>query len=505
MAFDGYFIKNLIKEITPHLKNNRLDRIYYTKNEFIFKLQREFLVITLNDRKGFFFQTSSYDIEKHENHEFLTILKKELLGYRLESIEQVGMDRIINFNFVGSDLILGITKKTLVLESFGRNYNLILVHDDKIIDAYKRIYDLNNRTVLPNSLYEKTTTNKLIYPKNYDLLKGRNLSENYQGISNLLANYLNDTGIKDIDSIKVDPVKNEKTNQFYWFNLFDGKVKHYPTLSLLIQDLKVKKGPNKKVYENFIRQELKKLNQKEINLRKDYDRHKNNYKLKDVADKIYMSGKDLTKYYSDFEGFNLDINKTLNENAQHFYNLYKKAQHSFRPIEDQLKKTAQEREIFNNYLKYLKTADDNDLDTLKHELYDYGFRLRKKQQPKVDPESKVLEFKYKNSTILVGKNSNQNKYLVTKLANKDDMWLHVKAASGSHVIIKGDHSFDVIKKAAQYAAFYSTLKFSSQIPVDYTLVRYVSKIRKSSTFKVTYKNYKTLFLNNVSKEDLSDH
>ena len=85
------------------------------------------------------------------------------------------------------------------------------------------------------------------------------------------------------------------------------------------------------------------------------------------------------------------------------------------------------------------------------------------------------------------------------------MWLHVKAGTGAHVIIKGEVSSKIIEKAAQYAAFYSSYKYSTNIPVDYTLVRYVSKVRKSSTFKTTYTNYKTIYINEVNNDILTNH
>ena len=75
--------------------------------------------------------------------------------------------------------------------------------------------------------------------------------------------------------------------------------------------------------------------------------------------------------------------------------------------------------------------------------------------------------------------------------------------TGAHVIIS-EHT-PKIEKAAQYAAFYSSYKHSSNIPVDYTLVRYVTKVRKSETFKTTYTNYKTIYINEVSMEILTNH
>lgn len=96
-------------------------------------------------------------------------------------------------------------------------------------------------------------------------------------------------------------------------------------------------------------------------------------------------------------------------------------------------------------------------------------------------EQKILPFKVfeKNGfTIWVGKNAASNDVLTTQYAQKNDMWLHAKDVSGSHVVIKqqGAHfPADVIHFAAQLAAYYSKLNGSSLVPVCYTLKKYVRK------------------------------
>ena len=65
------------------------------------------------------------------------------------------------------------------------------------------------------------------------------------------------------------------------------------------------------------------------------------------------------------------------------------------------------------------------------------------------------------------------------MAHKDDLWLHAKDVSGSHVIIKfqAGKTFPttVIEKAAQLAAWYSKRKSDSLCPVIYTPKKFVRK------------------------------
>ena len=74
-------------------------------------------------------------------------------------------------------------------------------------------------------------------------------------------------------------------------------------------------------------------------------------------------------------------------------------------------------------------------------------------------------------------------------AKKDDLWLHVKDAPGSHVVIKKQGVLPipklVIEKAAQLAAYFSKRKTEKIAPVIYTEKKYVRKINGSLPGKVT--------------------
>ena len=83
--------------------------------------------------------------------------------------------------------------------------------------------------------------------------------------------------------------------------------------------------------------------------------------------------------------------------------------------------------------------------------------------------------------ILVGKNAKSNDHLTMKAATKNDLWLHAKDVSGSHVVIKhqAGKNFpqNVIEAAAQMAAFYSKRKTDSLCPVIYTPRKFVRKVK----------------------------
>lgn len=89
------------------------------------------------------------------------------------------------------------------------------------------------------------------------------------------------------------------------------------------------------------------------------------------------------------------------------------------------------------------------------------------------------EIVYKGFKIWIGKDAKANDELTLKNSYKEDLWLHVRDDSGSHVLIKhqAGKSFpkDVIETAASYAAFFSKRKTESLCSVIVTPKKFVRK------------------------------
>lgn len=89
------------------------------------------------------------------------------------------------------------------------------------------------------------------------------------------------------------------------------------------------------------------------------------------------------------------------------------------------------------------------------------------------------EFLYKGFRIWVGKNAQSNDVLTLKHSYKEDLWLHVKDVSGSHVLIKHQAGKvfpkDVIAFAASLAAYHSKRRNESLCPVIVTPKKFVRK------------------------------
>lgn len=98
--------------------------------------------------------------------------------------------------------------------------------------------------------------------------------------------------------------------------------------------------------------------------------------------------------------------------------------------------------------------------------------------------------------ILFGETADANDWLTTKIARPDDVWLHARAVTGAHVVIKTAGVRFVpprtLNEAADIAVRNSNAKHSSYVPVDWTLRKHVRKPRKAAAGLVTYTHEKTI-------------
>lgn len=101
--------------------------------------------------------------------------------------------------------------------------------------------------------------------------------------------------------------------------------------------------------------------------------------------------------------------------------------------------------------------------------------------------------------IFIGKNDRNNDVLTFKFAHKYDLWFHAQGVPGSHTIIRLLNKDEIppkeiIENVASLAAFHSTAKHSSSVPVNYTQVRYVRRIRNANPGTVSVLQHKTIFV-----------
>ena len=195
----------------------------------------------------------------------------------------------------------------------------------------------------------------------------------------------------------------------------------------------------------------------------------------------------------------LDARLSPAQNAQKYYSEYRKADNADKMLRSLIEKGEEEEKYIDSVFDSLSRASsEGELSEIRAELAQEGYirqqRNAKKQTKALPPLEYVSSEGFK---ICSGRNNRQNDLLTLKLAGKNDVWLHVKNITGSHVIIFCDGaepSDATLGEAALIAAYNSSARNGSTVPVDYTRVRYVKKPSGAKPGMVIYTNQKTLYV-----------
>jgi predicted ribosome quality control (RQC) complex YloA/Tae2 family protein len=270
--------------------------------------------------------------------------------------------------------------------------------------------------------------------------------------------------------------------------------------------LRTKKADLYKVLSNSIDRCAKKLAIQQDALREAADREKLRLYGELITANIYVIPKNtknvqLMNYYSEsgeYVEVPLDPDLTPQANAQFYFRKYAKAKSTYINTSRQLEQTQSELDYLESVLQMLDNCTSlQEIDEVRQELVDQGYMAQKRRRhDKKDPAA-TKPFHYRSSDgfdILVGKNNIQNDRLTLRTARSADIWLHTKAVPGSHVIIRRngrDIPDRTIEEAAVIAAWHSKARMSSNVQVDYTMVKNVSKPNGSKPGMVIYTNYKT--------------
>ena len=209
----------------------------------------------------------------------------------------------------------------------------------------------------------------------------------------------------------------------------------------------------------------------------------------------------VSNYYSGEEvTIPLDVTKGPNENAQRYYKRYNKAKTTIDEAQSFILQARDDYDYLEAVKILLQQAElSEDVDAIKEELAEQGFikqsTLRKQKKVKKAPPHRYISTE--GVVILVGRNNLQNDQLTLKDSHREHIWLHTKAVPGSHIIIQAtfpEIDDATVVEAAEIAAYHSKARYSSQVPVDFTEVKYVKKPKGAKPGKVIYDDYKTIYV-----------
>ena len=226
--------------------------------------------------------------------------------------------------------------------------------------------------------------------------------------------------------------------------------------------------------------------------------------------KILQNYVEVENYYDNNNLVQIPINNELStsQNAENYFKKYNKQKNTLEIVNAQKKDSEKELDYLGSLIYELDNAVDLDsVNEIYNEISENilfndntSLKANSKNQNKANKKEtssidNYMKMNIDGYTVLVGKNNRQNDYITLRVANDNDYWFHTKDIHGSHVILRcnGDMpKMDTIIKCAKIAAYYSKAKFSSNVPVDYTLVKYVKKPNGSVPGYVIYTNQKTV-------------
>lgn len=216
---------------------------------------------------------------------------------------------------------------------------------------------------------------------------------------------------------------------------------------------------------------------------------------------------DVENYYDpDGKTLRIKLNPAISPaaNAQRYYKDYQKEKNAEIYLTEQIEKGTAELEYIESVIDEVGRAQtERELAQIKEELEQQGYLRKQNSKRQKQTALPFLEFESSDGfKILVGRNNLQNDKLTLKTAAKTDMWLHTKDIHGSHVIICADGreiSDTAIMEAASLAAYHSKAQNSSKVPVDFTLVKHVSKPNGAKPGMVIYVNNRTVYVDPKEK------
>jgi predicted ribosome quality control (RQC) complex YloA/Tae2 family protein len=249
------------------------------------------------------------------------------------------------------------------------------------------------------------------------------------------------------------------------------------------------------------------------NLKGDLDRHGDADRWKRSGDLILANLRNATRqgdsifvndYFADgaplveIEG---DEHKPLAEIAEGYFRRYTKARNGLEMISGRIEEAEKIiAEIEQERLRIRAAIDEGDEDFVRSLIV-------AKPKPAQIGRKKKVEAAFRGARrfvssggfeILVGKKAADNDFLTFRIAKSLDTWLHAADYSGSHVVVRSQNIREIpnqtLIEAAQLAAFYSDARESPKAAVNYTLRKFVNKVKGAKPGLVRLASFKTILV-----------
>lgn len=558
MAIDGIATRALVLESDERLTGGRITKIYQPNTtEIVLHIRahgrNERLLLSAHPTYSRMHLTEQTFQNPLEPPMFCMLLRKHCEGAYIRQIRQIGLERIAYIDMDTRDEIGDIATRRLIVEMMGRHSNIILINPDEghVYDGIRRVTPAISqyRQIVPGATYkappdqgkrDPLTVDEKTFLSLLNFNQGRldrQLVSLYTGIGPLLAKEITHRAgigsrkayweafkavMEHVQAAQFAPtiVSGSDKDVFAAFPLthLQGETHSFKCMHECIATFYEGRAERDAVRNQvhdltrFVQNAWKKNERKVKKLQCDLQRTEkaDTYRLRGELLTAYMhqvqpgdKAIEVVNYYDEAGStvtIPLDPALSPSENAQRYFKKYNKAKASRSHLATQIKKAEEENDYFASILQQLETAEQEDVADIREELIEEGYMRRqrkKKDRRRVRRTKPQLTVTHSSEgvPIYIGRNNRQNEYLTNRLANRNDTWLHTKDIPGSHVVIRSQaFGEETLLEAAQIAAYFSKARTSSQVPVDYTLIKHVRKPSGSKPGYVIYDQHKTLYV-----------
>ena len=559
MALDTVMLSALAAELRPKLEGARIDKVRQPEREqVLFSIRNKGenirLLINVGAGSGRVALTRQSFENPAEPPMFCMLLRKYLVGARIEKLTQPNWERLLMVDIISHNELGDSVCLKLAIELMGRNSNLVLVGDDgRIIDCLRRMEyggDVQRR-MLPGMIYRLPPAQKkpLIFDCDRAQIESalnssedgkpldKRLLDSFSGLSPLVCRELVHRAFYDIsclpDALEAF-LESVRAGEFTPTLLTkDGKPAEYSFMQLkqygseyeqqslnsfseLLdayyskRELSERRRRRARELSHSVKTARDRIQRKLVcrleELERTYGREEIRKNAELLTANMYRvkrgdSSVTVEDYYTDgcpSVEIKLDILKTPQQNAAAMFKEYNKLKTAEIHLTALVAEGEKQLDYLNSVLDELERAEtERDLAEIRRELLETGY-LKKQKGAKPDKSKKQGPMRFISSDgyeILVGRSNSQNDELTTKTARRTDIWLHTKSVHGSHVIISCEGREPperTIAEAASIAAYYSQGREGGKTAVDYTAVRFVRKPSGSMPGKVVYTDYRTV-------------
>ena len=158
MSLDAICLRAVVGELAAELIGARIDKVQQPARDQIVLTVRghDRVLLSANPNQPRIQFTRQLRDNPAQPPMFCMLLRKHLVGARIEAIEQPDLERVVTLSLRVTDELGETGKRSLVLEAMGRRANLILLDaEGRILDCMRRVaFESNSdRALLPGLFY----------------------------------------------------------------------------------------------------------------------------------------------------------------------------------------------------------------------------------------------------------------------------------------------------------------------------------------------------------------